>query len=324
MAAGVGFAEETIPADEAALITEFIAFLQQASAARARQSGGPVQRFNQARATGCVDAEFRVLDGLPPSHRVDLFAAPQSYRAVIRFANATTASDREKDTRGMAISVADVMGTNLTPGLMKQDFVLNSHPVMVASDAREFLALLRANEAGGLRRLLYFAGHPKAARIGLASRHHDTCHLDIAYWSTTPYTFGPDRAVKYMARPCSSRTSRLPMPLTDTYLRDALKAHLAEADACFELLVQFHVDETRTPIDDATVEWRAADSPWHAVARITIPRQNIDDAARMKACENMSFNPWHALAEHRPLGSMNRARKEIYRALSDYRRASNP
>jgi hypothetical protein len=34
----------------------------------------------------------------------------------------------------------------------------------------------------------------------------------------------------------------------------------------------------------------------------------------------MAFSPWHARPEHRPLGGMNRARKEIYRVMSEFRR----
>lgn len=321
MATTINF-EETLPADETQLIAEFISFLKEASAQRARRTGGPVQRFNQARAAACVEAEFEVLDGLPRAHRVGLFAMPGRYRATIRFANATSASDRERDTRGMAVSVAGAPGANLTPGQTRQDFVLNSHPVMVAPNAREFLALLRANEAGGLSRIIYFATHPKAARIAAASRQHHTCHLDIPYWSTTPYAFGPGRAVKYMARPTSVHGSRLPDRLTDTYLRDALRRHLEETDATFDLMVQFHQNEKSTPIDDATVEWSPREAPWHPVARIKIPRQEIDGAARVTSCEEMTFNPWHALEPHRPLGSMNRARREIYRALSEFRRST--
>jgi hypothetical protein len=310
----------TLSPEETKLVAEFVAFLQEASAARARKTGAPVQRFNQARASGCVDAEFVVLDGLPASHRVGLFAVPRTYRAVIRFASATSSTDKERDTRGMAIAVMDVPGANLTPGLMRQDFVLNSHPVMVAPDAREFLALLRANEAGGLRRLLYFATHPKAARIAAAARQHHTSHLDIPYWSTTPYAFGADRVVKYMTRPSAFQTGRLPSPLTDDYLRVALRRHLEQAGASFDFLVQFHQDDARTPIDDASVEWKREDSPGHAVARITIPKQSLTGDAREQEYEAMAFNPWHALADHRPLGSMNRARQEIYRALSEFRR----
>ena len=53
------------------------------------------------------------------------------------------------------------------------------------------MALLQATEEGGLARILYFARHPALARIGLAAQQHPSCHLDIRYWSTTPYLFGP-------------------------------------------------------------------------------------------------------------------------------------
>jgi len=311
------------PAPGGAQVTaEFIDFLKRASAARPRGSGGEVLRFNQGRATGCVDAEFTVPQGLPEELRVGLFATPRTYQAVIRFANATSATDRDRDTRGMTIGVFDAATDNLTAGETRQDFVLNSHPVMPAADPKEFLALLRANEAGGVKRALYFATHFKSTRIALASRQHHSSHLDIHYWSTVPYSFGGGRAVKYMARPSLEHVSRLPDQVTDSYLRDALRAHLAQAEATFDLMVQFHVDESRTPIEDATVEWTQERAPWQAVARIRIPRQSIDDAARSARCEQMAFNPWHARPEHRPLGGMNRARKEIYQAMSEFRRAA--
>ena len=316
---GVGVIEEVIDPNEAALTAEFVAFLKDASLARA--SGGPVRRFNQGRPTACVEATFTVLPDLAPALRVGLFARAHTYQALIRFANATTATDREKDTRGMSISILDVPGSNLTPGQTCHDFVLNSHPVMVAPNAKEFLELLRANEAGGFKRIAYFATHPKAARIGRAAQQHHTCHLDIPYWSTTPYAYGPGRAVKYMAKPVSDRTSTMPEPLTDDYLRTAIRTHLAEADATFDFSVQFYVDE-RTPIEDASEEWTRDVTPWVTVARITIPRQPVDNAALEQACDARAFSPWHALAEHKPLGGMNRARREIYRALSAFRRGT--
>ena len=185
----------------------------------------------------------------------------------------------------MSISIADVPGENLTPGSTSQDFVLNSHPVMVAPDTKSFMAFLEANEAGGLRRILYFARHPAVARIGLAARGNPSCHLDIPYWSTTPYLFGTGRAVKYVARPASDRTSPTPSPLSDNYLGDALRRHLDTAEARFDFLLQFQTDADRMPIEDATVEWKEEDSPYVAVASIRIPRQQIaapaPDRARM-------------------------------------------
>ena len=311
--------QERVERDEPAVIADFIAFLKEASTRR--HPTGRIPRFNQGRDSGCVEAEFTVLPDLPGELRVGLFAVPRAYRAWIRFANASSQSDRDKDIRGMSVRVYDVPGVNLTAGATTQDFVLNSHPVMVASDTRSFLELLQAMEGGGFQRALYFARHPRSARIGFAARSNPSSHLDIPYWSTTPFLYGPERAVKYITRPCAPASAQPPKPLTDGYLREALRTRLATAEACFDFMVQFQSDDQRMPIEDATVEWKESDSPYRAVARIRIPPQRVDDPARLRACEDTGFNPWHALVEHRPLGSMNRARREIYRAMADLRQS---
>src|SRR5262245_49872110 len=313
-----GLAEETVRSDEPDVVGAFIEFLKAASIKR--HPTGTMPRFNQGRHAGCVQAEFTVLDNLPTHLRIGLFARSHTYPAWIRFANANSATDREKDVRGMSISLSDVAGENLTPGVSNQDFVLNSHPVMVAADTREFLELLRALESGGLPRALYFLSHARSALIGLAARQNPSSHLDIRYWSTTPYLFGPGRAVKYIAAPTSAHKSTKPATLSDNYLRESLAAHLSRSEASFDFLLQFQADARRTPIEDATVEWRENDSPHVRVARIRIPQQNILDAACMQRCEEVAFNPWHCLAEHRPLGSLNRARREIYAAMAAFRR----
>jgi hypothetical protein len=312
-----GLAGETIAADEAAVIAEFIAFLK--SATRARYPSGVRRRFNQARATACVEAEFTVPVDLPADLRVGLFAAPRTYAASIRFANAASASDQERDIRGMALRIAGVGGTNLTQGADVQDFVLNSHPVMMAPDAHGFLELLQASEAGGLRRAMYFLSHPRALRIAMAARTHPTCHLDLAYWSATPYLFGANRAVKYIVVPASPRRSSMPRVLTDTYLKDAMRERLSASEAAFDFLVQFQTDARRMPIEDASIEWSPRESPYVPVAHVRIPRQSFEDPVRLGQCEKMAFNPWHCLPEHRPLGGMNRARREIYAAMAAFR-----
>jgi hypothetical protein len=313
-----GRAEEHVAPDEAQLTQRFIEFLKAVSTKR--HPSGLVPRFNQGRASGCVQAEFSVLDNLPGEHRVGLFSRPATYPAWIRFANATSASDRDKDVRGMAIKVRQVPGQNQTPGVTEQDFVLNSHPVMPASGPRDFLDLLQAMDAGGVTQAWYFLTHPRSARVGLAARQNPTCHLDIPYWSTTPYLFGPNRAVKYSTRPTSPRKSALRSPLTDRYLRDALAAHLAAGEATFDFAIQFQKDDRTMPIEDAMVEWSERDAPFQTVARIRIPPQRIDEPEREQSCEQIAFNPWNCLVEHRPLGAMNRARKDLYRAMAEFRR----
>jgi hypothetical protein len=313
-------AEETLAADEGKTVERFIEFMEEAS--RKRNPNGPIKRFNQGRAAGCVQAEFIVPDTLRAEHRVGLFAQPRTYAASIRFANASTKTDRDKDVRGMSIKVFDVPGDNLTPGETVQDFVMNSHPVMVAPNTPEFLDLLQAIEAGGFRQATYFLTHPKAALIGLRARQHHSSHLDIPYWSTTPYLFGPGRAVKYQVRPPAGASGRHIGPATDTYLTDALKARLAGSDASFDFMVQFQTDPRTMPLEDATAEWSERDSPYVALARIRIPRQAVGQGDTQ--CESMAFNPWHALPAHRPLGNMNRARKALYKTMQAFRTGGQP
>ncbi len=319
MSGPLDLAREAVSPDEQSVTADFIAFLKAASAAR--HPTGTIRRFNQTRASGCVEAEFTVVTGLADELKVGLFQQPRSYNAWIRFANATTMSDREKDVRGMSIKVRDVRGDNLTRGIDVQDFVLNSHPVMMVPGPREFLELLRAVEAGGWHRARYFFTHPRATRIAFASRQQPSCHLDIPYWSTTPYLFADGRAVKYIVRPVSHAEHRRPT-VTDTYLRDELRRRLSTEDVALDFCVQFQRDARTMPIEDASVEWSERESPYVRVAEVRIPRQSIEVPGRDLVCERTSFNPWHSLAAHRPLGAMNRVRREIYHAMQQFRESN--
>jgi hypothetical protein len=110
--------------------------------------------------------------------------------------------------------------------------------------------------------------------------------------------------------------------VTDTYLHDAMRSRLSTEDVALDFCVQFQRDARTMPIEDASAEWSERDSPSVRVAEIQIPRQSIDVPGREQMCERTSFNPWHALAPHRPLGGMNRLRRTIYAAMQDFREAS--
>jgi hypothetical protein len=124
--------------------------------------------------------------------------------------------------------------------------------------------------------------------------------------------------VKYIVRPVSRVHPRRPT-LTDNYLHDELRLRLSMEDVAFDFFVQFQSNARTMPIEDASVEWSERESPYVRVAEVRIPRQAIDAPGREQACERTSFNPWHCLTEHRPLGSMNRARREIYQAMQQFR-----
>jgi hypothetical protein len=78
------------------------------------------------------------------------------------------------------------------------------------------------------------------------------------------------------------------------------------------------------PIEDATVEWNEKASPFIPVGRLTLNQVADNNTAEMNGvCENLSFNPWHALPEQEPVGVMNRIRKAVYQGMSRYRRDKN-
>jgi len=99
-----------------------------------------------------------------------------------------------------------------------------------------------------------------------------------------------------------------------------MTSNLETREACFDFCVQRQVDAADEPVEDATHLW---ETPAEKIAAIRIPCQSFDTPFQMEFCENLSFSPWHALTEHRPLGSLNRLRRETYLALSDFRHEQN-
>jgi hypothetical protein len=59
------------------------------------------------------------------------------------------------------------------------------------------------------------------------------------------------------------------------------------------------------------------------VATIHIPAQSFRTPERERFGENLSFNAWHALPEHRPIGALNRLRKIVYDRVSRVRHEMN-
>jgi hypothetical protein len=59
------------------------------------------------------------------------------------------------------------------------------------------------------------------------------------------------------------------------------------------------------------------------VATIHIPSQSFQSEARKELAENLSFTPWHTLADHQPLGGINRVRRAVYESISSTRHNRN-
>jgi len=146
------------------------------------------------------------------------------------------------------------------------------------------------------------------------------------YWSASAYALGPRQYIKFSAIPCAQNK---PMQVGGKgedypdYLRRELTRQSAQGGACWDFAVQPQVLGKDMPVEDTTVEWSESDSPFTPVARVTIEKADNNSAAMYQQCEQTSFNPWHSLADHRPVGVMNRVRKALYAAMSRFRQEKN-
>jgi hypothetical protein len=102
-----------------------------------------------------------------------------------------------------------------------------------------------------------------------------------------------------------------------------MAATLGQQDAEFEFMIQLQTDAHRMPVENASVRWPGNLSPHVPVATLRIAKQKFDSPAQLAFAHHLSYNPWHCIAEHRPLGNQNRGRKRIYQELSRLRQEMN-
>jgi hypothetical protein len=301
---------------------------------RKQYSAGTARRDAHPKAHGCVKAEIHILDTLPDAFQKGIFVPGKTYQAWIRFSNGSsdpTRADIKRDARGMAIKFLDVPGKKLLedePTASTQDFIMINHPVFFATDPARYLSFMDdANSNHFYQKLLIpFALGAKGTRIALETRSSRISNpLQTRYWSMVPYQLGTgtDRqAVKYSARACSASADKIPKNPDHDFLRTALRKTLEEADACMEFLVQPRTSD-KMDVEDSMSEWKESQAPFYKLATIRIPKQVFDTPQQNEFCENLSFTPWHALLEHKPLGVTNRLRKVIYDHISRVRHQMN-
>jgi hypothetical protein len=310
------------------------------------EHGPPYRRDAHAKAHGCLTATFTVREDLPDELRSGVFIPGHEYKAWIRFSNgnAEPQADGIKDARGMAIKLMGVEGEKLLDSPMEanaktQDFLMINFPVFFNRDPAEYERFIRYQADGS--QFGYFIngwdpGKWKLREMFIGERLLGRIRnpLYAQYFSMTPYALGvgpvaengtrPYRqAMKYSAKSCTRADRRRSDTKGDDYLRRALAEHLAEADACFDFLVQLQDTSRNMPIEDPTVEWQQSQSAYRPVARITIDSQTFDTREQNEFCENLAFTPWHGHVDHRPLGGLNRIRKAVYEEIAVYRHAKN-
>jgi hypothetical protein len=319
--------QEIIDADEENIVREITDSMSRFTE---RQYKGTIaERAGNTKTYGLAQAEFRINDDLPPAFRVGIFSEPRTYPAWIRFAGPGPYWPPDVKDGGLlsiGIKLTGVPGEKLlSDETHTQDFLGISCPTFTTPNVRENLKLQRAIYA---RTPVFYFLNPfdshylDATMQGLYARMN-TSPLEVRYWSCTPCLFGAGKAMKYSVLPRPSTRTAVPVNPPDDWLRQAMSATLSTRDWEFDFSIQTQTDPRRMPIEDASIEWPESQSPFVPVARIYVPRQTFDTPERVRLARELSFNPWHSIAEHRPLGNQNRARLRIYSELSRLRQAMN-
>ena len=215
----------------------------------------------------CVAATFTVVDNLDPGLAVGLFQPGKQYPAHVRVPTTfAPATDPARVGPALAIRLFGVDG----------EFVREA---AAAARTHDFILGTQpvfpyADAAAYAAAITNYLARPTVA-TGRSSP-------PARWWSMLPYRFGDRHAVKYAARSC---------------------APIAGA-ACFEFMLQFQSDPASMPIEDASVAWDEALSPFEPVALIVLG----DEALPAADCAT-GFSPWQALKVHAPLGGINRLRR---------------
>jgi catalase len=294
-----------------------------------RESPGPnkMQRDAHPKQIGLLKAEFIIEKDLPEDLQVGVFSEEKTYSAWVRFSNqnAPPANDNVKDIRGMAIKLLDVAGRKVIDektDISTHDFITISTDVFVTRNVVEFAALISSLVAGKLQLIFYFLTHPKNLWNFINANKNFGSLLEARFWSVSPYSFG-DRVVKYSIKPQSEFRTPVAGTSVQNYLTTIMEKQIGEKEYRFDFMVQFQKDRQRMPVEDLSVRWNEAESPFIKVATIKIPKQIFNTPEQNAFGDQLSFNPWRCLPEHTPLGGVNRARKIIYDTLSAFRHSSN-
>lgn len=288
----------------------------------------PDSRALHAKVHGAARVTFTVRDDVPAFARQGIFAEARSYRGVARFSNGGRARkpDAEPDLRGLAMKLVEVDGPKELGSARTQDLLFVDAERIPFRTPAEFVTVIDAarTPATALFKLLGGLGLRTFGLLGDVRRvvlAGPPSLADLRYHGVGPLKCGPF-AMRLHLTP-------LHVPSSDAvqthatrrrepdYLGAELRERLRRGALEFKLSAQFFESNEGEPIEDTTRVWKS-EAVDLATIRLTAASESL--AARV---EQLSFDPWHCLKEHRPLGATQRARKHAYFASIQARGAAS-
>jgi hypothetical protein len=321
--------EQPVPGEQVYLDSIIASFEKQM---RLLWTPGRFERGRNTKTHGIVRGEFIVHGNLPAELRHGIYAQPRTYRAWVRFSGPGPYITPDIDDVGFMSIGIKLMGVP-GPKLMEeekftQDMFGVSAPTFVTPDTQANAQL--QVESLKNTQIFYFLNLHRSHVLDFIMQglwlKTQSSPLEAPYFSCVPYLLGPGQAMQYSLWPRSKRRTpipRLPLRPPDNYLRDAMVATLAKEDVEFDIRLQRQTDPHLMPLENNGVLWPVKLSPRVSAATLRIPRQKFDSPAQMDFAKLLSYNPWHCIPEHRPLGNQSRARRRMYDTLSKLRHTMN-
>ncbi|MCV7362988.1 catalase family protein [Mycolicibacterium neworleansense] len=301
-------------------------------------------RDAHAKSHAILRGELIVNPDLPDVLAQGMFADERSYPVIARISTTSGVlrSDKNRGVRGLGIKAIGVHGERAMKDPqddpnVTQDFVLVTHEEFLFADAHAYrgLGMLSARLLARLSDNTLWAGSELLGalkKIGLPIPPNLAVFvapnrpiLGETFFSSAPIRYG-DYVARFKYEPTSPEVKALAdqtlprNPGQDEH-RDLIMAFFEKHSAEYTFSVQLCLDKDKMPIEDATKPW---DSPYLPVAKVVYPKQNPYSALRRAYGDDvLSFNSWRGLEAHRPLGSINRLKRKVYEASSDFRHDKN-
>lgn len=281
---------------------------------RINERKGPGRAFHRKPIAG-LQGRLVVAEDLPEYAAQGLFAQPGEYEALVRMSNGSIVPqpDALPDIRGFAVSVRGLQGAGaLGAETDRQDFLLINFPAFGFRDSRDFADIV-GPAAKGQAALLKFLvgkygpvkGSLAMARLVAQQARPFSGFATSSFHSCAPVAWGP-YAAQVHVEPVGASRNLLAWRDFSADVRD----RVARGPLTWRLRTQFYTDPQNTPIEDGRAAWKGE--------LVTVGTLVCDELVDV---EQERFDPWAALADHRPLGEIMRARKAAYLPSAENRRA---
>jgi hypothetical protein len=337
---------EEIQPNETQLIDETVASMARVNRLMFEKHRHAI-RDAHAKSHGILRGELHIAPGLPEHLAQGLFKEAKTYPVIIRLSTSPGAiePDSKPAVKGFGLKIIGVEGKKFLPDqadaatqdfLMVNDTIIPTGTVKAYHDMQlrlekmlhgpEFVQTV-VNEAAVLAdKALEAVGLKKEVPV-VVQAHPNRHILGETYTTLGALRYG-DYVGKVAVAPLSANVQALAgqdveLKEPGAY-RDLVVEFFRTQGAEYELRVQLCTDLATMPVEDASIDWPQDQSPYQVLGKIVIPAQEaFSPARRVFGDDVLSYNPFHCLPAHQPLGSINRVRLQAYESSTAYRHHMN-